>query len=279
MSRCASAFSLAASLMICLLACSAARADFTSEIFNYGDNKYSWYEPAPPVGTPSPKTLTIKVTDKDHNVIDAIGYPKNATATPSSGPNGQTNYSANFKLEKNVAPNNGVPGATAPVIDFRMIFPVGNIASAPFKMVAADFESIQHNAVDGYYIDSVYGQITAVVGLNVDVSVPLVVSLDDADFYELVDMNVFLYASPPNVNLFDTLAITDGQSEALPGMYFSSTPFDFDSVNGLSYTPYNGDVEVVGSDTLTAVPEPSGIVLAALGFSTLITLGWRRRKR
>lgn len=217
-------------------------------------------------GNFAPVNIKIYLTDKDHKIMDdpTGTYPKTVEAHSSITPvPGTGYYSASVYIPPQLQ-TSLVPVKVDPVKDFKFFFTT--LASAPFQQVSMEVESIQHNAVDGYFIASVFDQIADVVGENVDVNVPFINSTGDGDLYSLVDMNVYLFASPPTVSLFDTLTITDGESGALPGMLFSSTPFELDALDGLQYTPFNGDVVVTGNNILTALPEPSTIVLAACGF-------------
>ena len=160
------------------------------------------------------------------------------------------------------------------VKDFVFTYPGWQVV-APLKVTSMNVESMRQDAQMGWYIASVVDTVRDAVGENVDVAFPLLSSMDNADFYSLVDLNVFPMSSLPAANLGDVFSITNGQSSALPGMYFSSTPFDLNSVNGLLYTAFSGNAQVVGQNSLTATPEPRSLSLLLAG-GMVVTLASRK---
>jgi hypothetical protein len=264
--------SLAGSLVICLLACSAVNAATPPEQVT-GKTSFGFLVKKTVQNMPADWPVSVAVTDKDKNLIAAEGWPKEfkgvKTGTEYPTPLALcTVYNVTVDIPKQVQKKNtGSDPKFVDVIDTVETYDDG--LDAERKKLSLSIESIQHDPQTGWYIADVFQQIRDVLGENVDVTAPVVdATVGTADFYSLLDLNVYLFAPPPTMNLGDALTISNGQSSALPGMLFSSTPFELDSVTGLSYTPFSGDVFVSGSNTMTAVPEAGSLwllVLAAIG--------------
>jgi hypothetical protein len=270
-----------AALVTCVLACSSVRAEdqFVSGV---GKWELNFFIDTPSNGAPAKKPITLKLTDKDEKVIDGEGWPRdveadltgNSPAIPGAGGPHST-----YRLTVNIPNKVQKKNATNPVVfidvkDFIFTY-TGWQVVAPLKLTSMNIESIRHDAQTGWYIASVVDTVHDAVGENVDVAFPLLSSMDGADFYSLVDLSVFPMTSPPAMNLGDVFSISNGQSTALPGMFFSSTPFDLDSVSGLLFTPFSGDALVVGQNTLAAIPEPGTLSLLLAGG---IVMSLARRK-
>jgi hypothetical protein len=80
------------------------------------------------------------------------------------------------------------------------------------------------------------------------------------------------------------VSINAGRSQRLPGYLFSTSPISFDAVNGyLTDQPFTGDVRLVGTVDGTIVPEPSSLVLLAMGLLAWLAsarwVGWSGASR
>jgi hypothetical protein len=269
-----------AALVTCVVACSSVRAEdqFVSGV---GKWELNFFIDTPATGAPAKKAITLKLTDKDEKVIDAEGWPRDVEAdlTGNSAIPGAGGPHSTYRVTVNIPNKVQKKNATNPVVfidvkDFIFKY-TGWQVVAPLKLTSMNVESIRQDVQTGWYIASVVDTVRDAVGENVDVSFPLLSSMDGADFYSLVDLSVFPMTPPPAVNLGDVFSISSGQSAALPGMFFSSTPFDLDSVSGLLYTPFSGDALVVGQNTLAAIPEPGSLSLLLAG-GTVMSLTRRK---
>lgn len=133
----------------------------------------------------------------------------------------------------------------------------------------------------GFQLDDIFNTISLSRGDNVPVTIPDLYAAN-ADrtltsggvLYSLVDLNIFL-ANPPVTSLGDTFQVVNGQVAGLPGMFFSTTPFTFDSNTGFSDPAYTGNAIEETNHVLTSTPEPSAWLLLASGMAGLVA--WRQK--
>jgi hypothetical protein len=103
--------------------------------------------------------------------------------------------------------------------------------------------------------------------------------------YSWVDINE--YSPTTSFTLGEDFDISNGTCSLLPGMLFSSTPFDFTgstaptlgnpdafAADGVTGTPFTGDAL---TETLHGVPEPSTVALLGVSTLGLLAYEWRRR--
>lgn len=133
-----------------------------------------------------------------------------------------------------------------------------------------------------FYLSSVFDELYR-LHPNVALSIPDLYADINQDgtigegdtLYSLVNIPEYLQAIPTHA--FDQVfSIVNGTVAALPGMYFSTTPFVFapNSTNGLGFTPYTGaGVEL--TDHVVETPEPQTVSLLLAG---LLALGFLRSR-
>jgi hypothetical protein len=160
-------------------------------------------------------------------------------------------------------------GDSVPVIDVRQVL---KILKNSGEVSDLSIESMVFDPVSGTYeLVNVFGTL-ADRQITYEVRIPDLFGdtnkdgiLGDADIlYSLVDLNIYLN-SIPSFSLGDSFTIANGTTSALPGMQFSTTPFDFDPGTGFSGTPYSGTAVAEGEHGVTVIPEPSAIVLIGIG--------------
>lgn len=95
--------------------------------------------------------------------------------------------------------------------------------------------------------------------------------VDNGTLYSLINLDTF----NANFTLGDLFAISNGTDAALPGMWFSTTPFaTFDPATGFGNgTPFTGTAMALTNHTGKPVPEPATLALVAL--ATALLLGAR----
>ncbi len=102
--------------------------------------------------------------------------------------------------------------------------------------------------------------------------------LDSADvLYAAVNLFPFV-AGSPSYQLGDTFSITAGTSPLLPGMLFGTAPIirDPSSPTGfLNPSPYTGSGAALAEHRISALPEPSSVLLLVTG---LLGVAWRKRR-
>lgn len=132
------------------------------------------------------------------------------------------------------------------------------------------------------HLEGLFARLLRMVG-SAELEIPDAFTLNvvpDSDglftLYSLVNILEFVPAQV-DFTLGDVFNITDGLSALLPGMQFSTTPFDFDSLTGFTGTPYSGEVTILALHSLSAVAEPA--TLALLGVAGLALLGVGRLRR
>jgi hypothetical protein len=87
-----------------------------------------------------------------------------------------------------------------------------------------------------------------------------------SDIFSSVDLVTYFNSggTPPPPGT--TVAISNGTSSLLPGMQFGLSPITFDPNSGyVNSNPFTGDITLSGALTLSAVPEPSSIVMLVIG--------------
>jgi hypothetical protein len=123
---------------------------------------------------------------------------------------------------------------------------------------------------------NIWGTIAQQVGNDVLIAIPDLYAsdasgaLDGVTLYSLVDLAIFLKDLPAFTEgqVFD---IVNGQTAALPGMYFSTDPFTFDPATGFSDPPYTGTaIALTEHGFASLVPEPAPVALLALGALVLL---------
>lgn len=129
------------------------------------------------------------------------------------------------------------------------------------------------------HLEGLFARLQRMIGtaeLQIPDAFTLNVAPDSEGLFTLYSLVNILGFVPAQVsfNLGDVFNITDGESTLLPGMQFSTTPFDFDPLLGFVGTPYTGEVTILALHGLSAVPEPA--TLALLGLAWLGLLGSRR---
>lgn len=99
--------------------------------------------------------------------------------------------------------------------------------------------------------------------------------LPDSDgvftLYSLVDIRQFALTTP-HFDLGDIFSIVNGESTALPGMLFSTTPFDFSADTGFTGTPFTGEATALTLHIVQAVPEPGSLALVLGAMAVLFGL-------
>jgi len=128
-------------------------------------------------------------------------------------------------------------------------------------------------------IQADYTQAVA-AGINVKqpVTVPILGS-GTTQVFGAVDMLSYFNSggTPPPDGM--TISITNGTSSMLPGMVFGLSPIAFDPNSGyVNSNPFTGDVTVFGTSTLSAVPEPSSIVMLVMGVGVVTAAIVRSRR-
>jgi len=164
--------------------------------------------------------------------------------------------------------------------------PVGT----PLATSDLSIESVIFNSQTSEYelVDD-FRTIAVLVGNKIPVEIPDLFADTNGDgeigagdiLYSLVDLQQYLL-NPPSFSLSDHFTIVDGTVAALPGMWFSATPFSFSPSGGFTSTSaflpgggFSGDAVVDGSHTLTSTPEPSSWALLVSGFGLA---GWIMRR-
>ncbi|RFP08660.1 MULTISPECIES: PEP-CTERM sorting domain-containing protein [unclassified Duganella] len=150
----------------------------------------------------------------------------------------------------------------------------GPLAAGPIteggEMADLSLEAIQFDSVSGTYsLEGLFGRLQVELGNGVFLSIPDLYAdtngdgvIGDGDLlYSMVDINTYLKA-PPSFNLGDTFDIVNGSVAGLPGMKFSTTPFDFDPATGFSNgTPFTGVGDVESLHDVASVSEPGTVFL------------------
>lgn len=128
-------------------------------------------------------------------------------------------------------------------------------------------------------LESIFGRLSEEVGMSI-VPIPDLYASSGQTLYSLVDLHQYLQAVP-SFTFGEQFTITNGQSDALPGMLFSTTPFTYDpsSPTGFDDPPYSGDATADSMHAIQSTPEPSTITLLGLGTLGLFAYGLRRRKQ
>lgn len=139
-------------------------------------------------------------------------------------------------------------------------------------------ESVFYNPdTQRFELLNIWGTIAQQLGEGASVAIPdLYIAdangvLDDHVLYSLVDLAVYTLAVPSFAE-GDVFDIVNGQVAGLPGMYFSTTPFSFDSLTGFSDPPYTGRAIAEtqhGFTTIPVIPEPATMTLLAAGLAGL----------
>jgi hypothetical protein len=206
--------------------------------------------------------VTIDVTDDKGKVIPNDRFPR------KFGLGTETEGGASIII---IIPDKvgSLGGESVPVIDVRQVL---KILKNSGEVSDLSIESMVFDPVRGTYeLVNVFGTL-ADRQITYEVRIPDLFGdtdnngiLGEGDvLYSLVDLNIYLN-SIPNFSLGDSFAVINGTTSALPGMSFSTTPFDFDPGTGFSGTPYSGTAVAEGEHGVTVIPEPSAIVLIGIG--------------
>lgn len=208
-------------------------------------------------------TVTVWLTDKDKNIIDAPNWPKSQEV--GGGTTGE------FYIPKAVqlVPN----GYLHTVYDVKQRVTETN----PGATADLEIEALYRDPLTGQYLlGNIFGAIADKFGMDHEILIPDLFAdtngggLGEGDvLYSIVDLNAFM-VSLPSVSLADTYNVVDGLVTALPGMQFSTTPFVFDRTAGFVGTAYTGPASVDAYHGASGIPEPTMAPLLAgalIGFS------------
>jgi hypothetical protein len=120
--------------------------------------------------------------------------------------------------------------------------------------------------------------LAAHINIYQPVTVP-VLGTTSSDIFSSVDLVTYFNSggTPPPPGT--TVAITNGTSSSLPGMMFGLSPITFDPSSGyVNSSPFTGDITLFGTDTLSAVPEPTSIVMLVMGVGVVTAAVVRSRR-
>jgi len=206
--------------------------------------------------------VTIDVTDDKGKVIQTDRFPRKlGLGTETEG-----GPSIIVIIPDKVG---SLGGESVPVIDVRQVLKIlkdsGEVSDLSIESVLFDPES------GTYELVNVFGTL-ADRQITYEVRIPDLFGdtdnngiLGEGDvLYSLVDLNIYLN-SIPSFSLGNSFTIANGTTSALPGMSFSTTPFDFDPGTGFSGTPYSGTAVAEGEHGVTVIPEPNTVALLGIG--------------
>jgi hypothetical protein len=220
-----------------------------------------------------PATVTVYLTNNDRNITPVPEWPKTVMLTANDKPPFTAILSAGT-LETNPPHLRGYPGVCDAKQITKMMKSTGEVADL-------DLESIFHDPdTDQFLIQDLFGTIAGNLGFETPVRVPDLFADTNGDgmlgegdvLYSTVDMSQYIHVLP-DFALGDTFTISNGLIAGLPGMMFSTTPFTYDPIVGISGTPANleGTVEALHEITpVPDIPEPASLLLVGSGALALI---------
>jgi len=219
-------------------------------------------------------TVTVWPTDKNKNVIVNKFWPLSKEV--DAGKTETFGIPTAVQLKDDDPPEKWVA-----VTDVRQRITKKNPgATADLEIEALYFDS----TTSTYALGNIFGAIAKMKGFGFEVLIPdLFADINggglgaDDILYSLVDLTVYLNDAP-SFAMGDQFNVVNGTTSGLPGMYFSTTPFAFDSLSGFTGTAYTGTGTAEGIHGATAVPEPAAMLLLTLGLASA-TAGFKLNHR
>ncbi len=213
-----------------------------------------------------PADVTVSLTGRRGEVLDVVNWPQTQKITNSKP-------CVTFDIPMNAVERK--TGLIRDVLDINQIVKAkqntGEISDLSIEAIFFD------SATNEFVLTNIFGTIADRLGLEQELLIPDLFAdtngdtqLGDGDvLYSLVDLSQYLNAIP-SFGLGESFTIINGSVASLPGMMFSTAPFIFDPGTGFSGTPFSGIGIANSEHGLTAVLEPSTLMLLWSGLTGLV---------